>query len=211
MPEAPAPKHSARPPGAGVPGGDGAPPRVAPTVPPHPPEVAEALSRWMPPNAPVEPLALFRTLLRHPALAEAMRPLGSFQLSRRAGLPRRTRELVILRTCARCGCGYEWGVHVTSFATAVGLTPEEVAATAAPSPADGPWSEPDRALLELVDALHDTGRVPDALFGRLAAGHDDTQLLELLVLAGWYHLIAFVANGARVAPEPWAARLPAPA
>ncbi|HEV7760231.1 MAG TPA: hypothetical protein VGO78_14620 [Acidimicrobiales bacterium] len=27
----------------------------------------------------------------------------------------RDREIVIDRTCARCGCQYEWGVHVAFF------------------------------------------------------------------------------------------------
>ena len=35
------------------------------------------------------------------------------------------------------------------------------------------------------------------------------QILELVVTAGWYHTIAFVIAAARVAPEPWAERLPA--
>jgi hypothetical protein len=35
---------------------------------------------------------------------------------------------------------------------------------------------------------------------------DDGQLLDLLLLAGWYHAISFVATGARVAVEPAAPR-----
>jgi len=37
------------------------------------------------------------------------------------------------------------------------------------------------------------------------------QLLELLVLAGWYHVISYVANGAQVELETWAERFPTPA
>ena len=36
----------------------------------------------------------------------------------------------------------------------------------------------------------------------------DAAMLEAIAVVGFYHLIAFVANGARVAREPWAARFP---
>jgi hypothetical protein len=61
-------------------------------------------------------------------------------------------------------------------------------------------------LVLLVDELHDTGSVGDALWQRLATHFDRRQLLELLVLCGWYHLISFVGSGARVELEPWARR-----
>lgn len=185
-------------------------PRIAPLAAPYPPEIAEALARWMPPGAAVEPLALFRTLVRHGELAQAMHGTGSFLLSRRSRLTRREREIVIDRTCARCGCEYEWGVHVAAFAAAAELGAEEIAATiAAPgAAAEGAWREGEALLLRLVDALHDTGGVPDALWQALAKRYDELQLLELLALVGWYHLISFVANGARVPREAWAARFP---
>jgi hypothetical protein len=42
----------------------------------------------------------------------------------RGPVSRRHREIVIDRTCARCGCAYEWGVHVALFAQRVALTAE---------------------------------------------------------------------------------------
>jgi hypothetical protein len=36
----------------------------------------------------------------------------------------RHREIVIDRTRVRCGCAYEWGVHVALFAQRVALTAE---------------------------------------------------------------------------------------
>jgi 4-carboxymuconolactone decarboxylase len=182
-------------------------PRLAPLTPPWSADTLAALARWMPPAAGVEPLALFRTLLRHPPLADAMLPLGRHQLSGRAALPRRVRELVILRTCARLGCEYEWGVHAAAFGAMVGLEPADVAATAAPGVAPS-WTGTDALAIRLVDALVDGADVPDDLWSGLAAAFDEAQLLELLVLCGWYHVIAFVARGTRLALEPWAARFP---
>lgn len=186
-------------------------PRIAPATPPYEAPVAEELARWMPPGAGVEPLALFRTLVRHPPLAAAMWPLGRYLLSRGAATGRRERELVIDRVSARTGCAYEWGVHAAAFGTAVGLTPAQVEATVRGGGDDPAWSETDALVVRLVDELYDTGTVSDALWYALAKHWSEAQLLELLVLAGWYHAIAYVANGARVALEPWALPFPAAA
>jgi alkylhydroperoxidase family enzyme len=186
-------------------------PRILPLEPPYEPEAAAALERRMPRDSPVPPIALFRLLARHVPLANAMEPLGNFHLRRGPGgatLPQRAREVVILRTCARLGCEYEWGVHVAYFAERVGLTPAEVAETTRPPGSTPALTGVDRLLIDLVDALHDRGTVGDAMWAALAEEFSESELLELLVLSGWYHAIAFVANGARVPLEAWAARFP---
>ena len=179
---------------------------IAPLEPPYSAEVAASLAKWMPPGAAVEPLALFRTLARHPALSDRMRPLGALFLGRHGGLPVRDRELAILRTCARLGAGYEWGVHAAAFAAAAGLDAGALGATRTPEPGSSGSSltEPDLALVAIVDELCNHGTVSDAAWARVAGRFSDEQRLELLALVGFYHLISFVANGARVAPEPWA-------
>src|SRR5262245_45267355 len=182
------------------------PPRIAPAEPPYVPELEAELARWMPPGSGVEPLRLFRTLVRNLPLAQAMRPLGAHLLSRRLGIDRREREIVIDRVCARCGCEYEWGVHVTAFGARVGLSPAQLRATAAPDAST--FTGRDALLVRLVDELHDSARVSEQLWQQLSAHYDPARLLELLVLVGWYHVIAYAANGARVAPESWAARFP---
>jgi alkylhydroperoxidase family enzyme len=184
-------------------------PRIAPLEPPYDPDTGEMLKRWMPPGAAVEPLALFRTLAVHGELMSRMRPLGSGILNHGQVAPR-DREIVLHRTCARAGAEYEWGVHAVAFAEAVGLSAEQVAATAAPDGAEDPcWSEQDALLVRLADELHDTATVSDELWGQLTAHYSDQQLLELIVTGGWYRTIAYVTNAARVAPEPWAAGFPA--
>jgi len=183
-------------------------PRIAPLEAPFDPETAAELDRWMPSGAAMPPLALFRTLATDLPLAQAMHPLGSFLLSRRFALSLREREIVIDRVCARCGCAYEWGVHVAAFGAAAALDGQQVAATCAPVAPRGVWSAREELLLHAVDELHDDGRISDTLWAALAAHYDHRQLLELLVLCGWYHLISFVANGAQVTSEDWAAPLP---
>lgn len=178
--------------------------RVAPLEPPYSPDVEASLRKWMPPGAAVEPLALFRTLARFPALGERLRPLGAFFLGHGA-LPARLRELAILRTCARCGAGYEWGVHVAAFARAVGLDEAEIAATAT----DHTWSGIDGLVVRAVDELHETGTIADRTWTDLAAQIPEAALVELVALAGFYHLISYLANALGVAHEPWAAPFPA--
>jgi 4-carboxymuconolactone decarboxylase len=183
-------------------------PRVAPLEPPYEPRVEAALQAMMPRQSPVPPLRLFRTLAVHPSLAEAMHALGRFVLGRELHLGLRQRELVIDRICARCGCDYEWGVHAAVFADRAGLSPQQVEATARVGAGDRVWAEDDAVLLGAVDELHERGALSDERWAQLARRWSPTQCMEILLIAGWYHAIAYLANGLRIEPEEWAPRLP---
>lgn len=177
--------------------------RIAPLTPPYPPGAAETLARMTPPGT--EPIALFRTLVRNPTMAEAMAPWGLYELGRTLSLSRREREVVIERTTARCGCEYEWSVHVAYFADRVGFTPAQLTSLVHGSAADSCWSdERERLLIEAVDALHDTNDLPDDLWTRLAVSFTDPELLDLLALVGWYHAISYLARATRLPSEPGA-------
>ena len=178
--------------------------RIPPLEPPFAPDVGALLEQMMPPGIP--PIALFRTFARNPAMAEAMHGWGAYELSKRLSLSMRTRELVIDRVTARLGCEYEWGVHVAFFAERVGLTAEQVRSITRGSPDDPCWDDRDRGVLRLVDSLLDTAAVDHGLWADVARGFSDAQLLDLLLLAGWYHAIAFAANAAKVPLEEGAPR-----
>ncbi len=182
-------------------------PRIPPLEPPYEPDVEATLRKWMPPGSPLEPLALFRTLEVHDELASRMRPLGAGILGHGRVAPRE-RELIIHRTCARAGAEYEWGVHAVAFGAAVGLSEEQLAATAVATAGDPLWSEDDALLIRLADELYETDDVTDLTWNALAARFTDDQLLELIITAGWYRLLSYVINVVRIAPEPWAARFP---
>src|SRR5262245_17999810 len=134
-------------------------PRVEPVAPPFPAELQAVLDKIMPPGVP--PLTLFTTLARVPRTYERFRA-GS--LLDRGPLSLRHREIVIDRTCARCGCAYEWGVHVAFFAERVAFTPEQVHATVHGDAGDPAWSGEERLLIRLVDELHDTATISDDLW-----------------------------------------------
>jgi alkylhydroperoxidase family enzyme len=158
-----------------------------------------------PPAAP-EVLALFRVLAHNPELAQRSLPWGGYLLGRHASLTLREREVVIDRVCARCGAEYEWGVHVAAFAQPAGFTAEQVRAIADPGADDACLTERDLLLVQMVDELQDTSHIGDALWRQLADRWSAAQLVELLMLAGWYRAISYVCNAARVPLESWATR-----
>ena len=100
-------------------------------------------------------------------------------------------------------------MHVAFFAERVGLTAAQVAATCAPEVEAEAFPERERLLIRLVDALHDEARVDDGALGRRCARSGaEAQLIELIALAGFYHLISFVTNALRIPLEPYGARFP---
>lgn len=174
--------------------------RIPPLLAPYSGQAEDLLRRMMPGE---EPIALFRTYARNLPLAEAAHGWGSYQLSRRLSIGLRQREILIDRTCARCGCEYEWGVHVARFAGKAGLTTDQIASLTSGSSADPCWSdERDRVLLDAADALHDGNDIGDELWARLAGQFGPEQVLDVLMLCGWYHAISFTARATRLAPEP---------
>jgi 4-carboxymuconolactone decarboxylase len=185
-------------------------PGIAPLEPPYEADVERTLAKWMPPGFDADPLALFRTLVVHEELASRMLPLGAGILGRSATVPPGVREVVIHRTSALTGAEYEWGVHAVAFGGPLGFTDEQLHSTVHGSWTDACWDDDQAAVFRLSDELHGTGTLSDEAWQALSERFDERQILELIVTAGWYHLIAFVCNGARVEPEPWALRWPEP-
>ncbi|MBI3638020.1 MAG: carboxymuconolactone decarboxylase family protein [Candidatus Rokubacteria bacterium] len=175
--------------------------RIAPVDPPYSEPVAAAFDHAMPKG--VAPLVLFRTLAVN---ERVFLGLMAGRLLERGSITLREREIVIDRTCARCGSEYEWGVHMAFFRERVGLTPEQVDATRAAEAEASAFPSRERLLLRLVDELHDTAQVSDALWTQLRTEWTDEQLIELVVLVGRYHLISFVTNAFRLPLEPYAMR-----
>ena len=180
-------------------------PRIAPVSEPYEPATIGLLHKMTPPGTP--PLALFTTLARNLALADAAHGLGSYQLSRKLSMSLRDREIVIDRTCVRCGCEYEWVVHVTHFAARAELTGDQTRSLLAGASSDPCWTnERDRVLIDVVDALCLSHDIDEALWARASTGLGAPQLLDALALCGWYHAVCFIANATRLEPEPGAAR-----
>jgi alkylhydroperoxidase family enzyme len=179
------------------------PARIAPAQPPFEPEVQAWLDRTMPSGQP--PLVLFTTLARDTRLFVKFFSAG---LLDRGHLTLRQREVVIHRTTALCGSEYEWGVHVSIFAERVKLTREQLHATVHGDVDAACWSDEDRLLIRLCDALHGGCTVDDALWQALRERFSEEAMLELLMLAGFYRTVGYLTNALRLPLEPKAARFP---
>lgn len=178
-------------------------PRIAPLSAPYPADIQAAFDRIMP--AGVDPLVLFRTLSSVPRIWEKFRAAS---LLDKGPLSLRQREIVIDRVCARCGCAYEWGVHIAFFAARVELTDDQVQALAVDSEDAVVWSEAERLLIRTVDALHETIDIPDALWRALAAAYSHEQILEVIALCGFYRTVAYYCRALRLPTEAYGAALP---
>lgn len=176
--------------------------RIAAATPPFPSDMQELLDRTMR-GAP--PLRLFTTLARDPRL---FRRFFAGGLLDRGHLTLRQREIVIDRSTALCRCEYEWGVHVALFGRHAALTDEQLRSLVHGGADDPCWSDEERGLIRLCDALHASCDVDDRLWAALRGPFSEEALLELLMLAGFYRTVSLLANTLRLPPEPGAARFP---
>ena len=174
--------------------------RIEPARPPFAEEVQSVFDRLMPPG--IAPLVLFTTLARSSRAFSRFMAAG---LLDKGPLPIREREIMIDRTCARCGSEYEWGVHIALFAENVGFSRAHVAATAVDGVASV-WTPRERLIVRLADELHETSSIGEALWGELRVSFSDEQILELILLAGFYHTVAYLTNGLKLPLEAYGAR-----
>ena len=175
---------------------------IAPLEPPYAPEIQQQFDRIMR-GAP--PLMLFRVVAGN---ARAWEKFRAGSLLDRGPLSPREREIVIDRTCARTGCEYEWGVHISAFAEAAHLTDAQVRATVLEGADALCWSAAEQALIAAVDALHLRACLSDNEFKALSAHYDDAKILEIILLCGFYRTVSYLANGLDLPLEAKAARFP---
>jgi alkylhydroperoxidase family enzyme len=169
------------------------PPRIPPLADDEgDPEIVEMLNA-LPPGAdgPVGEYNIFRTLARHPDLFRSWLPFGGYLLVG-GKLPARDRELMILRTAVRCRSSYEWGQHVR-ISERMGIEREAIDRVPAGPEAEG-WSGNESMLMRAVDELHDDSRISDQTWEALGSEYDEVQLIELTMLIGQYHMVAFGLN-----------------
>ncbi len=141
------------------------------------------------------PLNIFGVLGHHPKLLKRFNLLGGFLLNKGL-LPERERELVILRIGWNARAEYEFGQH-TVIGRRCGLTDDEIVALTR-SPYDHDWSAHDRALIALADDLASDDCVSTGTWLALAQRWSEAELVELLVVAGFYRLVSGFLNSAGV-------------
>jgi alkylhydroperoxidase family enzyme len=176
--------------------------RIQPIDPPFPPDMQAEFDKIMR-GAP--PLLLFRTVARNPRVLQRWFAGG---LLDKGSISLRHRELMILRTTALCGAEYEWGVHIASFGTKAQWTEEQLKSTVHGHSADPCWSEQEQCVILLADQLHASSTVTDQAWQRIVSSFAADQLVELVTLAGLYHMVSFMVNASGVQREEFAPRFP---
>jgi AhpD family alkylhydroperoxidase len=149
------------------------------------PEVREALEA-LPPLNVFRTLAHAETCLR-PALRLGGAILGAQELD--PGL----RELAILRVARLTGAEYEWVQHV-AIARAVGVSEAQVAALAQGDAEADCFDERERVVLRVAtEVVRDAG-ASEAAFAAAREQLSDREVVELIVAAGYYQLLAALMN-----------------
>jgi AhpD family alkylhydroperoxidase len=163
-----------------------------------PDEVRVALQGWLRSDATEVPTPL-DTLARHPDLARSFLAFNRHLLFG-STLPPRTRELLVLRTAAICGCAFEREQHEV-IARREGVDDATIARTA-----DGPdvpgWPADDAALIRATDELLSTWTVSESTWQQLATALDDRQLMDVVFTVGAYALLAMAFNAFGLRSDP---------
>ncbi len=172
-------------------------------------DIAEVLNA-LPPGADAQigEYNIFRTLARHPDLFRTWLQFGGYLLVGGV-LPGRDRELMILRTAVRCRSSYEWGQHVR-VSLRMGIDRESIDRVVDGPTAEG-WTDHESTVIRAVDELHDEARISGSTWEALGREYDETQLIELTMLIGQYHMVAFALNSLRVELDEGLESLPDPA
>ena len=137
---------------------------------------------------------VFTTLVRAPRLFKRWLALGGVLLA--GTIPAREREILVLRTGWNCQAPYEWGQHVRVGLSA-GLTREEIRRLGGARP-DESWGAFDGALVRAADELHQRSEIEDRTWEVLASRYDTTQLIEVPMVVGFYHLVSMTLNALEV-------------
>ena len=140
----------------------------------------------------------FLVAVKHPALFRYQVEGGTTFYN--GTIPKRERELAVLRLAWLSGAPYEWGEHV-DIGKRYGVTAEEIERVTQGSSAAG-WSEHDAAVLRGVEELLENKILTDDTWDTLAKSWSEQQLMEFPMLIGAYLTTAFQQNSLRLRLAP---------
>jgi 4-carboxymuconolactone decarboxylase len=122
-------------------------------------------------------------------------------------LDRALQELIILRTAILCGSDYEWGRH-RHAARRFGLADAKVAALPAWESSDV-YDARERAALRVCDEATRTVEASAEAIAALRPHYSDRQAAEIVLLTGFYGMVARFLRSMQVDQEPGDERVPA--
>lgn len=141
-----------------------------------------------------EPTGPWNVIMRSPELLNRLRNVSDY-LRFDSSLPPRLSEFVILITAREWTQNYEWSAH-HRLALEGGLSPDIAAAVADGRRPEG-MADDEEALYNFCTALHQDGRVSDAVYARALAEFGEQGIVDMTGLSGYYTLIAMMLNTAR--------------
>jgi 4-carboxymuconolactone decarboxylase len=148
-----------------------------------------------------EPGGPWAVILRSPELINRLRGVSDY-LRFNSSLPPRLSEFVILITAREWTQNYEWAAH-HPLALEGGLSPDIAAAVADGRRPEG-MADDEEALYDFCTALHQDGRVSDAIYARTLAEFGEQAIVDMVGLSGYYTLIAMILNTAQTPLRPGA-------
>jgi alkylhydroperoxidase family enzyme len=143
-------------------------------------------------------LNVHKTVAHHADLFSHWISLGRF-LSAGGIVPERERELIILRVGSRAESVYEFGQHAVLGRQAK-LSDSEIYAVTQNLELWN-WTEDERAILAMVDDLFDNNCVSDGTWTALVRRWSPKELIELMMIAGYYRAVADFVNSLGVERE----------
>lgn len=153
------------------------------------PNLANAMSK----------LNVVRALLQNPAIAAAQSHLAGALMASKTLNPR-LRELVILRTGWRTKSEYEFCQHV-GIARQLHMGNEEILGVRDPAHCNA-FSEADRAVIAMADELNDSCEVSEKTWSVLERFFSPAELVELILVAGFWRMMAGFLKTARIPLDP---------
>lgn len=138
-----------------------------------------------------EPLNIIKTLANAPEALGAFRSWGNYVVSKRNSLPRRLREIIILRVGVLCRAGYEYAQHV-KIGLRAGLS--MVAIDQIRTGEIDDWPAEESVLVRLADEIVTDHFVADATWAELLRHYDQRQAMDAVFTAAEYVMISIMLN-----------------
>ena len=141
-----------------------------------------------------QPVNLYKALANHPAFVGAW---TEFAQSMRVDTktPRGLRELMILRSGQVQKSEYEWAQHLR-MARKAGVREAQIEQLA-DWRTSAEFTEQERAALGLLEGVT-AGKVDDATWQKAAGQFSREEMVELVLVAGFYSMVARVLDALRV-------------
>jgi alkylhydroperoxidase family enzyme len=178
---------------------DGGPVRLAPLADGEADAAQQAALEFLIAGPAQKTANIYKTLARAPELAMKMVAFGR-ALRNDSLMSARHRETIILRIGWNCRGEYEFAQH-RRVALESGMTIEDVKRICDGPDAEG-WDPFERWLCIAADDLHNTNKLSDAAWEAIRAEYDDEQVVQAMLLIGYYTLVSYVLNALGTPIEP---------